>query len=76
MTDSKSRDAYIISSALRRTSKTLRETLIECDILEVDIDLLDVETCDNCEIWYSKHNLTRDRDGNWVCGFCKLNCGE
>lgn len=74
MTDSKSHE--IASAALRRTSKSLKQVMIECDLLDVDQSLLSVETCDNCEIWYSKHNLSLDPGGNWVCGFCKLNCGE
>ncbi len=67
-----------IESSLKRTSKTLRSVFEELglDIEDFDLSSLTVDTCDNCEIWYSKTRLYKDRNGNLICGFCKANIGS
>lgn len=66
-----------IESSLKRTSKTLRDVFQELDlnIEDFDLDTLTVDTCDNCEIWFPKNKLYKDKNGNLVCGFCKANIG-
>lgn len=66
-----------VEKTLNRTSRGLREVLLELGIdpEQFDYDSLNLDTCDNCNIWWHKTKLRRDMSGNPICGFCLMNCG-
>lgn len=59
-----------LEESLYRKKRTLLEVCEEFGIDVEDAEVLELETCSNCSIWYKMSELIPDLDGNPICKVC------
>ena len=67
-------DNYVrLSKQLFRTRLPLAEACWQLDInsQEIDPQLLEVESCDNCGFWDKEKFIHKEKDGTRYCYACK-----
>ena len=64
----------VLEQTLYKTRKSIRQAQIEIDF-ETSV-ITEIEECANCDIWWKKKEMNKDRGGNYICNFCFFNCGE